>query len=74
MAEMTDRELNEHMDDYEQVSPSLCTQRRQQSVPIELRLVTPLFEFHFRTDLRLIFFAFVCHNFGRHLGHALFSS
>ena len=23
MAEMTDRELNEHMNDYEQVSPSL---------------------------------------------------
>ena len=74
MAEMTDRELNEHMDDYEQVSSSFRLERRQQGVPIEMRLVTPLFEFHFRTDLRLIFFAFVCHNFGRHLGHALFSS
>lgn len=47
---------------------------------MELHLFSPLFQFDFRmdllfhTDLRLIFFMFVCYNFGHHLGHALFSS
>ena len=47
---------------------------------MELRLVTPLFQFYirvpllFRVDLRLLFFTFVFYNYGRHLGHALFSS
>lgn len=40
---------------------------------MELRLMTPLFQFYFRADLRLLIFC-VSYNFGRHPGHALFFS
>ena len=48
---------------------------------MELHLITPLFQFCirrvallFRVDLRLLFFTLICYSYGRHLGHALFSS
>ena len=78
MAEMSDRELNKHMDQYERVP--FLHEKKKQGLIMELRLVTPLFQFYirvdllFRVDLRVLFFTFVFYNYGRHLGGALFSS
>ena len=46
MADMTDRELNEHMDDYEQVSPSLFFALREtrydhEKIRVRYNFLTP---------------------------------
>ena len=76
MAELTDQEMNDHMDDYEDQGKCLQRQRgvtRITSRTMELRLtVTPLFQldFHLCVDLRCLFIVFCGYKIGRHLGHA----
>ena len=72
--ELTDQEMNEHMDDYEEVSIS---KDNEVWPTMELRLtVTPefQFDFRFRVDLRCLFIVLCGYKIGRHLGHALFST
>ena len=74
MAELTDQEMNEHMDDYEEVSIS---KDNEVWPTMELKLtVTPTFQFdfRFRVDLRCLFIVLCGYKIGRHLGHALFST
>ena len=72
--ELTDQEMNEHMDDYEEVSIS---KDNEVWPTMELKLtVTHKFQldFHFCVDLRCLFIVLCGYKIGRHLGHALFST
>ena len=70
MAELTDQEMNEHMDDYEEVSIS---KDNEVWPTMELKLTVThkfQFDFRFRVDLRCLFIALSGYKIGRHLGHA----